>query len=276
MLPKSLKTPLRYPGGKSRATKTLFSYLPDDVSEYREPFLGGGSMAIEFTRRYPDIPVWVNDIDPLVAKFWQVLQGDPYQLITQLLETKKSSNIRADFDYCKTLSQDISDLDDLTVAWCFFILNKCGFSGLTASGFSQQASEQNFSVNNIHNLEHFAEHIQHWRITNDDYGVMLEGDGFIYLDPPYAKVGKDGNSFLYGRGGKTHRDFDHDRFFEEVGTVSASCMLSYDNNPHLCSLYSDWRQETFNLTYTMRSDKAYRKNEKGRKELLLMNYEETP
>ncbi len=96
-------------------------------------------MAIEFTRRYPDIPVWVNDIDPLVAKFWQVLQIDPYQLITQLLETKKSSNIRADFDYCKSLSQDISKLDDMTVAWCFFILNKCGFSGLTASGFSQQA-----------------------------------------------------------------------------------------------------------------------------------------
>ena len=42
---KSLKTPLRYPGGKSRATKYLIPKMPKDITEYREPFLGGGSVA---------------------------------------------------------------------------------------------------------------------------------------------------------------------------------------------------------------------------------------
>ena len=58
---KALKTPLRYPGGKSRAAKYLISQFPYDIKEYREPFLGGGSVAIEFTKQNPDIPVWVND-----------------------------------------------------------------------------------------------------------------------------------------------------------------------------------------------------------------------
>ena len=39
----SLKTPLRYPGGKSRACTKMAQYFPDfrEYVEYREPFLGG-------------------------------------------------------------------------------------------------------------------------------------------------------------------------------------------------------------------------------------------
>ena len=45
---KSLKTPLRYPGGKSRAVTKMDQYFPDlgNYVEFREPFLGGGSVAI--------------------------------------------------------------------------------------------------------------------------------------------------------------------------------------------------------------------------------------
>ena len=48
---KSLKTPLRYPGGKSRACTKMDPYFPDlrEYKEYREPFLGGGSVAIHIT-----------------------------------------------------------------------------------------------------------------------------------------------------------------------------------------------------------------------------------
>lgn len=37
-----IKSPLRYPGGKSRAVELISSLTPDFL-EYREPFLGGGS-----------------------------------------------------------------------------------------------------------------------------------------------------------------------------------------------------------------------------------------
>ena len=47
---KSLKTPLRYPGGKSKAIKTLSQWYPKNISEYREPFIGGGSIAIDVTK----------------------------------------------------------------------------------------------------------------------------------------------------------------------------------------------------------------------------------
>ena len=79
---KSLKTPLRYPGGKSRAVSKLFQFIPDlkGVKEYREPFLGGGSVALEITKRYPHIEVWVNDLYEPLYNFWCELQHSGHQL----------------------------------------------------------------------------------------------------------------------------------------------------------------------------------------------------
>ena len=61
---KSLKTPCRYPGGKSRAVTKMDPYFPDlrYYNEFREPFLGGGSVAIHITKKYPDLTIWVNDL----------------------------------------------------------------------------------------------------------------------------------------------------------------------------------------------------------------------
>jgi DNA adenine methylase len=40
-----IKSPLRYPGGKSRAVKLISALIPE-FDEFREPFLGGGSVFI--------------------------------------------------------------------------------------------------------------------------------------------------------------------------------------------------------------------------------------
>ena len=48
----TLKTPLRYPGGKSRAVEKIYSRFPYGIKEYREPFLGGGSLAIHMSKKH--------------------------------------------------------------------------------------------------------------------------------------------------------------------------------------------------------------------------------
>jgi D12 class N6 adenine-specific DNA methyltransferase len=48
-----LKSPLRYPGGKSKALKNILPYIPLNFSEYREPFLGGGSVFIAIKQLRP-------------------------------------------------------------------------------------------------------------------------------------------------------------------------------------------------------------------------------
>ena len=61
---KSFKTPLRYPGGKSRACTKMDMYFPDlrNYTEFCEPFLGGGSVAIHVAKKYPHLKITVNDL----------------------------------------------------------------------------------------------------------------------------------------------------------------------------------------------------------------------
>ena len=144
---KSLKTPLRYPGGKSRACTKLDQFFPDlrDYKEYREPFLGGGSVAIHITKKYPHLQVWVNDLYEPLVNFWKTLQDDGYALYKRLQELKSRYPDRGSakglFLEAKELVNDDS-VSPLYRACAFYVINKCSFSGLTeSSSFSAQASD---------------------------------------------------------------------------------------------------------------------------------------
>ena len=103
-----LKTPLRYPGGKSRAVPKLLQWLPSrKITEYREPFLGGGSMAIEMTRRLPEeIPIWVNDLYEPLYNFWVQLRDNGDYLHRELMRAK---NFHPDEETAKKLFLDAKE-----------------------------------------------------------------------------------------------------------------------------------------------------------------------
>ena len=129
---KSLKTPLRYPGGKSRACTKLDQFIPDlrDYTEYREPFLGGGSVAIHITKKYPHLNVWVNDFyEPLVT-FWKVLQTDGYAMYKKLQELKSKYPSPGTAKDLFLQSKEYllkEDREPLWAAISFYVVNKCSF-----------------------------------------------------------------------------------------------------------------------------------------------------
>ena len=90
MSKKGLKTPLRYPGGKSRAVTKMAQYFPNlrDYTEYREPFLGGGSVAIYVSQMYPHLKITVNDLYEPLMNFWSNLQMFGDELYTELKSIK--------------------------------------------------------------------------------------------------------------------------------------------------------------------------------------------
>ena len=267
-----LKTPLRYPGGKSRAAPLLSEHLPD-LGEYRDPFMGGGSMALLVSRLYPGIPVWVNDKYWQLYNFWSQLQSYGEELSDTLAtyKTKYDTPEKAEglFKDCKNT---IDEVDDTEAAVFFYIINKCSFSGLTEnSSFSKQASVSNFSIRGIENLKEYQKDIQHWKITNEDYSVLLEAKGskdtFIFLDPPY-----DIKDFLYGKKGGMHKGFDHKKFAEDCDQCVHNWMITYNINDNIKSLFEGYHQDEFGFTYSMRA----RKDNKSKKELLITNYTPVP
>jgi len=272
---KSLKTPLRYPGGKSRACTKLDVYIPDlrDYKEYREPFLGGGSVAIHITKKYPNLDVWVNDLYEPLYNFWRVLQDDGYKMFKRLQELKSRYPDRGSAKGLFLEAKDVvNDYDqpNLFRACAFYVINKCSFSGLTeSSSFSAQASDSNFSMRGIEKLPGYTQIIQNWKITNLSYEQLLTDDKnvFTYLDPPY-----DIRSNLYGRKGSMHNGFSHDGFAADCDRFIGPQLISYNSSQLVKDRFEGWEVGEFDLTYTMRSVGEYMREQKERKELLLFNY----
>ena len=271
----SLKTPLRYPGGKSRAIKKMAQFLPDmsKYKEYREPFLGGGSVALHMTQTYPHLEVWVNDLYEPLVNFWQQLQDEANEITTRLKTFKTAyptpDRARELFIESKELVNDQKQ-SDITRAVSFYVVNKCSFSGLTeSSSFSKQASDSNFSLRGIEKLPEYSEIIQNWVITNLTYERMScdEKDVFTYLDPPYEI-----KSSLYGKKGGMHKGFDHDAFAEECDRHTNHMMISYNSSQLIRDRFKEWTPSEFDHTYTMRSVGDYMKEQQERKELVLTNY----
>ena len=274
---KSLKTPLRYPGGKSRACLKMDPYFPDlrEYKEFREPFLGGGSVSLHITKKYPHLKIWVNDLYKPLVNFWQQLQMFGPEMKTKLQELKSRYpdpvSAKVLFLDSKEYLNDESNNDALWRAISFYIVNKCSFSGLTeSSSFSKQASDSNFSLRGIEKLPGYSQLISNWNITNYSYDYLMdnEGDTFVYLDPPY-----DIKDNLYGKKGSMHKGFDHDRFAKDCDECFMPQLISYNSDQLVKDRFKMWRTGEFDLTYTMRSVGEYMREQKARKELLLFNYE---
>jgi len=279
MSKKGLKTPLRYPGGKSRACTKMGQFFPDlrEYVEFREPFLGGGSVAIHVSKLYPHLKITVNDLYEPLINFWMNLQmfGDD---LTKDLKNLKIAHCNQDSARC--LFAEMKDVinntkyTNLERAVAFYVVNKCSFSGLTeSSSFSAQASDSNFSMRGIEKLPEYSEIISHWHINSYSYEYCFRTDIhdglFMYLDPPY-----DIKDNLYGKKGAMHKSFDHDKFAADCDVHNDTKMLiSYNSDQLVKDRFKNWKASEFKLTYTMRSVGEYMRDQQERKELLLFNYE---
>ena len=278
MKSKSLKTPLRYPGGKSRACTKIESYFPDlsKYKEYREPFLGGGSVALYVTQKFPHLKIWVSDLYEPLVNFWQVLQWEGNTLSTALINLK---NKYPDQESARSLFIDakelVNDQEYATIdrAIAFYVVNKCSFSGLTeSSSFSKQASDANFTIRGLEKLPEYSKLISNWNINKNSYEILLndQDDVFLYMDPPYEIKHN-----LYGKQGKLHKQFDHDDFAFDCNSSEMDMLVSYNSDQLVKDRFqsSKWNASEFDLTYTMRSVGTYMRDQKDRKELMLFNYD---
>ena len=279
MSKKGLKTPLRYPGGKSRACTKMVQFFPElrEYVEFREPFLGGGSVAIYVSKMYPHLKITVNDLYEPLINFWMNLQmfGDD---LTKELKNLKIAHCNQDSARClfaemKDVIND-SKYSNLERAVAFYVVNKCSFSGLTeSSSFSAQASDSNFSMRGIEKLPEYSEIISHWHINSYSYEYCFRTDIhdglFMYLDPPY-----DIKDNLYGKSGAMHKSFDHDKFAADCDEHNnINMLISYNSDQLVKDRFKNWKASEFKLTYTMRSVGEYMREQQERKELLLFNYE---
>ena len=264
-----IKSPLRYPGGKSRAIKYIAPIIPGFL-EYREPFVGGGSVFVYLKQKYPKRKYWINDLHENLFHFWNQTQHNLNELIEQIYLWKNEFDNGKDLH--KYLKANIEQFDDLKKAAAFFVFNRITFSGTSESGgFSNAAYERRFTLSSIERVKRLSTILNDTTISNKDYQEVVEKEGdqvFLFLDPPYYSATK---SALYGKNGNLHKAFNHVRFAEILKKTKHKWLITYDDSSYIRQLFSFAQIAEWNLTYGMRN--VNKDGSQVGKELFISNYE---
>jgi DNA adenine methylase len=263
-----MKTPLRYPGGKSRAVKTLMEFIPEDCGELCSPFLGGGSIELALAEK--GIKVHAYDGFKPVVWFWQALLKDPERLATlaDLTRTKsKKKYIYQDKEYKARglLQKDFDRFRDeirfalrsghpfsYEAAAKVYAINRSSFSGATfAGGFSERASYARFTDSQIEYIRDFK--VDNLTVKHADFKDSIKRhDCCLYLDPPYFL--EAARCKLYGDEGDMHAFFPHLALFSMLRERD-NWILSYNDCDEIRSLYRDFDIHEAEWTYGMNRSK---------------------
>lgn len=267
-----LRSPLRYPGGKSKLSKTIIRYIPL-FEEYRELMVGGGSVFLKLLETFPERKYWINDLNSDLIAFWKTLKNRNLSLADEAEKLKLKYEDRG-----RTLFYLLKERDnwsgEFDTALRFYILNMISFSGLVdAGGYSQESFDYRFTFSAISRIRAFSGKLKNVRITNHSFEKVLLKSGedvFLYLDPPYFS---QRSSKLYGSKGVYHTSFDHDLLRETLEKCNHKWLLSYDDSDYIRYLY---REKSLYLASMIGH---YGMNNVGKdtapvgKELLIRNYE---
>ena len=246
-----MKSPLRYPGGKTRACKILDEIISEkgfDIKTVVSPFFGGGSFEFHLCKKY-NSKLIVNDKFKPLYSFWTCVKYRNQELCDKL----KTYLGNVDKEIFINMRKTIIDETDILIQACkYFIINRCSFSGSTLSGgFSQESSKKRFTESSIKRIAELK--LDSVTIKNEDFVDFMETDnkGFIFLDPPYY-LGN--NSKLYGSNGDMHENFDHEKLYDILKTKK-KWIMTYNNCEFIKELYKDFEIREVSWSYGMNKSK---------------------
>jgi len=280
-----LRSPLRYPGGKTRVAKLFTPFFPDHTA-YREIFAGGAAI---FFHKPLAKKNWLNDLHPGLYALWRTLRDD-FEAFAELCKQQDGGR-RARFDYWAVERRDLMDAVGsdhlLDRAIQFYYLNRTVWGGRVVFDprrksrlyFSNPDGWNNLEKKLAH-LGQISDKLQGATITCQSYEKCLAratSNTFIYADPPYYRESTGHiTDKLYDKsfGFECHR-----KLADALKKTPAKVMVSYDDCSEVRKLYQGWRIEELQWkycgTYAVSKDaKANGVKEKkvtGR-ELLIMNY----
>ena len=131
----SLRTPLRYPGGKRKLADFIESLIScNDLSgcDYAEPYAGGAGLAMELLRRGAVSQLWLNDIDKGIASFWELVLKQPDLLCEMIDKTEVT------IEEWKKQKEFAKSEDTVLRGFATFFLNRTNRSGIIKGALSEE------------------------------------------------------------------------------------------------------------------------------------------
>jgi DNA adenine methylase len=281
-----LRSPLRYPGGKTRVAKMLSQFIPEHT-DYREIFAGGA--AIFFHKPLVE-KNWINDLQPGLHALWVTLRDElpRFARLCRREHKKDILKLRDQWYGDRELMEASGDEQLLDRAFQYYFINRTVWGGRVVFDperksrlyYSNPEGWSNLDKKLAH-LERVSAKLQGVNITCTSYEDALRRGGkntFVYADPPYMRE-SDGHPTdkLYDK------SFDvecHRKLARALKKSRAKVMISYDDVPEARELYKTWNivplewkySGTYAVTKEAKAKGAKEKKVTG-KELLILNYE---
>ena len=210
---------LKWVGGKTQIINQIISIIPEEIENYHEPFLGGGSvlLAVLSLQKQNKITikggVYAYDINKQLIGVYKHIQSDPITLFKHIqtfkneyhslkgtVVNRKPKNITeaktSKESYYYWLRNQFNTMDKNTVQYSalFIFLNKTCFRGVYRegpNGFNVPYGhyKKTPSIITEAELNTISYLIKDVKFVCADFkeSIRTVGEGdFMYLDPPYA------------------------------------------------------------------------------------------
>ncbi len=271
----SLKPFVKWVGGKRKIIKDhLEQFLPDDFSEYWEPFVGGGAMllALQPTTAH------INDLNSELITTYQIIKNQPNNLMNQLDEMLSKHN--QEYFLKVRAAQPTKSLD---VASRFIYLNKTCFNGLYRVNSNGQfnvpfngKTRDKLVLYEEENINDLSNYFNTANVTFDnmDYLEFLNqpkaGD-FVFLDPPYdCEPGTTSFVAYQKEGFGTENQKQLADKLKELDKQGVKWMVTNHATTLIKELFKDFHQYEFDANRSISCKGENRKN--GAREIVIWNY----
>lgn len=264
----TVKTPLRYPGGKQKIWHFIAEIIKKNGLEfghYVEPYAGGAGVAMELLLNEIVSYIHLNDSCPAVFSFWHSVINEPEDLCRRI---RCASLTVEEWTRQKNIYTHPQDYSQVELGFAMFYLNRCNRSGIITGGVIGGKNQDGpwkmdarFSRNDlITRIERIALKKQFIKIRNWDarkflltYVPKLPGKTLVYCDPPY-----------FNKADRLYANYynlqDHIRLARTIqNDIRVKWLVSYDDAPPIIEQYELRRKFTYSLQYNAAN--AYRGSE---------------
>ncbi len=269
---------VKWAGGKTSLLSHLLPHVPLNLSDYYEPFLGGGALFFRICERTKRFNGHLSDTNEELINAYRVIKESPEELIRLLSRFQmeyESAFDKSAYFYSHRSARPAGHVES---AARLIFLNKTCYNGLyrvNSKGefnvpFGRYKNPRVINSDNIRAVSQVLENTEAQLRTIDyqDAIASCRKADFVYLDPPYQPPSETSNFTDYTPGGFSEKD--QKELAEEFGKlVDRGCtvLLSNSDTAWTRHLYRDYETKKVTANRPINSVGTGRK---GYRELIIV------
>lgn len=254
----------RYPGGKFYALKKLEPFWNVEHTEYREPFLGGGS--VFFAKPKAEYN-WLNDIhSDLITTYDIISDPSTRSKLIHMVEKEEASKER------HSEIKNFRPKNNLEIAFKYFYLNRTSFSGkMRTPSWGYRPKRSLPPTRWRERIEPCGEKLSSIKLTKFDFEKVINhpathGQVLMYVDPPYYSVNQESH-YVH-----PFKEEDHFRLAKALEKTNHKFFLTYDDCKEVRGLYSWANIHSVEFYYRLDNSQLNNGKRKFGAELIISNF----